>query len=167
MLVNNAGKSIRRSIFDSLDRPHDFERTIKLNYLVPVKLSLAFLPDILEKKGQIVNVSSITALLFPPAKWAAYYASKTAYAKWCMSVDAEIRRKGVRCIQIFFSLVQTRMIIPTKAYRKMPALSSKQAAIIIARSMIKNKSYQPWWSGFAKIFSYFFEKLLTRLSVKF
>ena len=33
MLVNNAGRSIRRSVMLSLDRFHDYERTIKLNYL--------------------------------------------------------------------------------------------------------------------------------------
>ena len=40
MLVNNAGRSIRRSVALSYDRFHDYERTIQLNYLGAVKLIL-------------------------------------------------------------------------------------------------------------------------------
>ena len=37
MLVNNAGRSIRRSIELSYDRFHDFERTMQLNYFGAVR----------------------------------------------------------------------------------------------------------------------------------
>src|SRR5829696_8874724 len=60
VLVNNAGRSIRRSVALSYDRIHDYERTIRLNYLGTVKLILGLLPHMREKKaGHIVNVSSI------------------------------------------------------------------------------------------------------------
>src|SRR3954454_9927273 len=40
MLVNNAGRSIRRSVKLAYERFHDFERTVGLNCLSPVKLML-------------------------------------------------------------------------------------------------------------------------------
>ena len=56
VLVNNAGRSIRRSIALSYDRPHDFERTMQLNYLGAVRLILKLLPVMRERKsGQIVK----------------------------------------------------------------------------------------------------------------
>ena len=44
VLVNNAGRSIRRSIALSYDRFHDFERTMQLNYFGAVRLILTLLP---------------------------------------------------------------------------------------------------------------------------
>ena len=43
MLVNNAGRSIRRSIALSYDRFHDFERTMQLNYFGAVKLIIGLM----------------------------------------------------------------------------------------------------------------------------
>ena len=58
MLVNNAGRSIRRSVALSYDRFHDYERTVHLNYLSPVKLMLGLLPHMRDQGGgHIVNVS--------------------------------------------------------------------------------------------------------------
>lgn len=43
-LVNNAGRSIRRSLDLSYDRFHDVERTMAINYFGPVRLTLGLLP---------------------------------------------------------------------------------------------------------------------------
>jgi len=60
VLVNNAGRSIRRSVEAAYDRFHDYERTMQLNYFGALKLILAFLPGMRErKKGHLINVSSI------------------------------------------------------------------------------------------------------------
>src|SRR5690348_7976069 len=57
MLVNNAGRSIRRSLELSYDRMHDFERTMAINYFGPVRLTLALLPSMRAQKfGHVVNV---------------------------------------------------------------------------------------------------------------
>ena len=78
VLVNNAGRSIRRSIALSYDRPHDFERTMQLNYLGAVRLILKLLPVMRERKsGQIINVSSIGVQTNMP-RFSAYVASKSA-----------------------------------------------------------------------------------------
>ena len=59
MLVNNAGRSIRRSIALSYDRFHDFERTIQLNYLGTIKLTMGLLPHMRER--QLAATSSTSA----------------------------------------------------------------------------------------------------------
>jgi short-subunit dehydrogenase len=60
MLINNAGRSIRRSLALSYDRIHDYQRTMQLNYLGAVQLILKFIPGMRERGfGQIINVSSV------------------------------------------------------------------------------------------------------------
>ena len=78
MLVNNAGRSIRRSIALSYDRFHDFERTMQLNYFGAVKLIIGLLAHMRERGcGHIVNISSIGVQTNPP-RFSAYVASKAA-----------------------------------------------------------------------------------------
>ena len=77
VFINNAGQSIRRSVMQSLERAHDYERTISLNYLAPVKLSLSLIPQLRTTHGQIINVSALNVLLPPMPQWSAYQASKT------------------------------------------------------------------------------------------
>jgi len=59
ILINNAGRSIRRSLELSYDRIHDYQRTMQLNYLGAVQLILKFIPGMRERGfGQIINISS-------------------------------------------------------------------------------------------------------------
>ncbi|EAP97842.1 hypothetical short chain dehydrogenase [Janibacter sp. HTCC2649] len=58
-LVNNAGRSIRRSLDLSYDRFHDVERTMAVNYFGAVGLTLAVLPAMRDQGfGHVVNVTS-------------------------------------------------------------------------------------------------------------
>lgn len=95
VIVSNAGKSIRRSIHDSLDRYHDFTRTMAINYFAPVRLLLSIIPLLEKNKGQIINVSTINALLLPIPYWAAYQASKGAFDTWFRSVAPELNAIGI------------------------------------------------------------------------
>ena len=64
VLVNNAGRSIRRSIALSYDRFHDFERTMQLNYFGPVRLILSLLPIMRQTspgRAQAAGTSSTSA----------------------------------------------------------------------------------------------------------
>ena len=85
VFVSNAGKSIRRSIYESLDRGHDFERTMAINYYVPVKICLALIPILERNSGHILNISAINVLIEPMPEWAAYQASKSAFDQWFRS----------------------------------------------------------------------------------
>lgn len=146
IVVSNAGKSIRRSIFDALDRMHDFTRTLNLNYVGPVQLLLGLIPTLVARQGQIINISAINVLLIPAPKWAAYQASKTAFDQWFRSVGLELNQRGVSTTSIYLPLVRTRMIAPTKAYDQMPAMEPEQVARLICRAMIsRRRTYAPWW----------------------
>ena len=146
IFVSNAGKSIRRSIFDSLDRPHDFTRTMNLNYFAPVSLLLGLIPNLVARRGQVINISAVNVLLIPAPKWAAYQASKTAFDQWFRCVSPELNARGVRTTSIYLPLVRTRMIEPTQAYQHLPAMQPEQVAQLICQAMLSRKqTYAPWW----------------------
>ena len=133
ILVNNAGRSIRRSIALSYDRPHDFERTIQLNYLGAVRLILKLLPVMRERKsGQIINVSSIGVQTNMP-RFSAYVASKSALDAFSRSIASEIIDDGVHITTINMPLVRTPMIAPTKMYDRFPTITPEEAADMISR----------------------------------
>lgn len=144
--ILNAGKSIRRSLFDSIDRFHDVSRTIQLNYLGHVQLLLPLIPILERRKGHIISVSAINVLLIPAPYWAVYQASKTAFDQWFRCAAPELNAHGIGTSTIYLPLVRTRMIEPTKAYRKMPALSPEAAAVLVCKAInTRWRRFAPWW----------------------
>ena len=136
VLVNNAGKSIRRSVNRSYDRFHDYQRTMQLNYFAPVKLSLALLPTMRERgSGHIVNISTIGLQMNTP-RFAAYLASKAALDAFSRSIGPEIIGDGVHITTVYMPLVRTPMIAPTKMYDRFPTMTPPEAADMICRAMI-------------------------------
>ena len=121
MLVNNAGRSIRRSIALSYDRMHDFERTIQLNYLGAIRLIIRLLPHMRERKtGHIVNVSSIGVQTNPP-RFSAYVASKAALDAFTRVVSSsETIGDGVTFTTIHMPLVQDADDRPDEDLRLVP-----------------------------------------------
>jgi NAD(P)-dependent dehydrogenase (short-subunit alcohol dehydrogenase family) len=137
VLVNNAGRSIRRSIALSYDRFHDFERTAQLNYLGAVKLILALLPHMRARKsGHIVNISSIGVQTSPP-RFSAYVASKAALDAFTRVVGSETIADRVTFTTIHMPLVRTPMIAPTKLYNSFPTISPDEAADLICDAIRK------------------------------
>jgi thioester reductase-like protein len=135
MLVNNAGRSIRRSIRLSEDRFHDFERTIQLNYFGAIKMIMALLPHWRERRsGHVVNVSSIGVQTNPP-RFSAYVASKAALDSWTRVVASEVVGDGITFTTIHMPLVRTPMIAPTKLYDHFPTISPDEAADLICEAM--------------------------------
>lgn len=152
IVVHNAGKSIRRSIYNSLDRMHDFERTMKVNYLGPVQLQLLLLPSMIKRgQGQIINVSTIGVRLPPAVLWAAYTASKAAFDSWMRSAAPELKSSGIYCSSIYLGLVHTAMSAPTKSYASLPGQTPDQAARVLCRAIVERpRSLGPWWLGPAR-----------------
>jgi NAD(P)-dependent dehydrogenase (short-subunit alcohol dehydrogenase family) len=135
VLVNNAGRSIRRSVALSYDRFHDFERTIKLNYLGTIKLIMGLLPHMRERRsGHVVNVSSIGVQTNPP-RFSAYVASKAALDAWTRVVGSESIGDNVHFTTIHMPLVRTPMIAPTKIYDSFPTISPDEAADLICEAI--------------------------------
>jgi NAD(P)-dependent dehydrogenase (short-subunit alcohol dehydrogenase family) len=136
VLVNNAGRSIRRSIALSYDRFHDFERTMQLNYFGAVKLILKLLPVMRERRsGQIINISSIGVQTNTP-RFSAYIASKAALDAFSRAVASEIVDDGVAITTIHMPLVRTPMISPTKLYDRFPTITPDEAADMICEAII-------------------------------
>ncbi|MEA2169896.1 MAG: hypothetical protein QOF76_3196 [Solirubrobacteraceae bacterium] len=131
VLVNNAGRSIRRSVELSYDRFHDYERTMQLNYFAALRLILRFLPGMRERKsGQVINISSIGVQTRPP-RFGAYIASKAALDTLCDSLQAETHDDNVRFTTIYMALVRTPMIAPTTMYDRFPTLTPDQAGEVV------------------------------------
>jgi short-subunit dehydrogenase len=131
VLINNAGRSIRRSIERSYDRMHDFRRTMELNYFGAVKLILRVLPVMRERhSGQIINVSSLGVQTNTP-RFSAYVASKAALDAFSRSIASEIVGDGVHITTVYMPLVRTAMIEPTGLYRRFPAIEPVEAAEMI------------------------------------
>src|SRR3954451_24720351 len=141
MLINNAGRSIRRSIALSHDRFHDFERTVQLNYLGTIKLTMGLLPHMRERgSGHVVNVSSIGAQTNPP-RFSAYVASKAALDAWTRVVSSEVIGDGVTFTTIHMPLVRTPMIAPTKMYDSFPTITPDEAGDLVCEA-IRSKPKQ-------------------------
>ena len=129
ILVNNAGRSIRRPLADSLDRWHDVERTMTLNYYSPLRLIRGLAPGMIERgDGHIINVATWGVLSEASPLFGVYNASKAALSAVSRVIDTEWSRNGVHSTTLYYPLVSTPMITPTKAYRGVPALSTREAA---------------------------------------
>ncbi len=133
-LVNNAGRSIRRSIDLSYDRFHDFERTMQLNYFAVIRLTMALMPSLLERGGHVVNISSIGVLSNAP-RFSAYVASKAAMEAWTRCAGAEYADRGVTFTIVNMPLVRTPMIAPTRIYEQMPVATPDEAADMVAEAI--------------------------------
>ncbi|WP_028838341.1 SDR family oxidoreductase [Thermomonas fusca] len=140
VLVNNAGRSIRRSIEASYDRFHDFERTMQLNYFGSIRLIMGFMPSMTQRrKGHIINISSIGVLASSP-RFAAYVASKAALDAFSRCAQGELSGKGISFTTINMPLVKTPMIAPTKMYDSVPTLTSDEAADLVVKGIIERPS---------------------------
>ena len=137
VLVNNAGRSIRRSVELSYDRFHDFQRTMQLNYFGALKLILTLLPRMRERKsGHIINISSIGVQTNAP-RFSAYVASKAALDAFSRTISSEVVDDGVDITAVYMPLVRTPMIAPTKMYDAFPTIGPEEAAEMITDAMIR------------------------------
>jgi len=136
VLVNNAGRSIRRGIESSFERFHDLERTMQLNYFGAVRVTMGLLPKMIERRrGHIVNISSIGVLTNAP-RFSAYVASKAALDAWARCAASEFADVGVTFTTINMPLVRTPMIAPTRLYQNVPTLSPEEAADLVIQAIV-------------------------------
>ncbi|ORB63623.1 short-chain dehydrogenase [Mycolicibacterium tusciae] len=138
ILINNAARSIRRPLLESLDRWHDVERTISLNYYAPLRLIGGLAPGMVERgDGHIINISSWRVMPESSPFFGVYNASKAALSAVSRVIDNELAESGVQSTTIYYPLVATPMIAPTRAYDGLAALSADEAAewmVVAART---------------------------------
>jgi short-subunit dehydrogenase len=107
LLVNNAGIPKRRHVA-ALDMA-TVESVMALNYLSPVRLTLALLPHMLERgSGRIVNVSSVAAPLSSPGE-SAYDASKAAIAVFSEAMAVDLWDNGITVTVVYPGVVDTEL----------------------------------------------------------
>ncbi len=136
VLVNNAGRSIRRAIENSFERFHDYERTMQLNFFGCLKVTMTVLPGMIQqKRGHILNISSIGVLTNAP-RFSAYVASKSALDAWTRCAASEFADRGIHFTTINMPLVKTPMIAPTKLYDQVPTLTPEEAAGLVCDAII-------------------------------
>ncbi len=139
VLVNNAGRSIRRGIASAYDRFHDYERTMQLNYFGALRLILRLLPHFEARhSGHVINISSIGVLTNAP-RFSAYVASKAALDSFSRCAASEFSDQGIHFTTINMPLVRTPMIAPTKIYDHVPTISPEDAADMICDAIISRK----------------------------
>jgi short-subunit dehydrogenase len=144
VLINNAGRSIRRSLELSYDRMHDYQRTMQLNYFAPVQLMLKVLPGMRERGfGHVINVSTVGVQTRVP-RFGAYIASKAALDTLCDAWQAETHTDDVAFTTIHMALVRTPMISATTIYDRFPTLTPEEAADVLCHAIIhRPRRYSP------------------------
>lgn len=139
VLIHNAARSIRRPIARSLDRFHDFERTMHLNYFAPVRLTLGLLPALRDRRGSVSLVLSM-GVLIPGPYFAAYLASKAALDAFGDSLAAEFLHEGLHVSSVYLPLVRTEMMAPTKEYAgRSDVMSVRRAARLVLRGIVERE----------------------------
>ena len=105
VLVNNAGIPKRRNV-RVLDAA-TVDTVMQVNFLGPTRLTLALLPQMLERgAGRIVNVSSVAATLSSPGE-AAYDASKSALAVFSEAMAIDLWDTGIKVLIVYPGVVDT------------------------------------------------------------
>ncbi len=136
-LVNNAGRSIRRSVVNSTDRMHDYERVMAVNYFGAVRMVLALLPHWRERRfGHVVNVSSAGVQARNP-KYSSYLPSKAALDAFADVVASETLSDQITFTNIHMPLVRTPMIAPSHRLNAVPAISPERAAAMVVRGLVE------------------------------
>ncbi len=107
VLINNAGVQIVRATPGS--DPAAGEQLLKLNVFTPMRLALAVLPSMLERKrGTIVNVASLAGLMPTPSMFY-YNASKGGLGAASEGLRGELRKTGVNVVTVYPGPVVTPM----------------------------------------------------------
>lgn len=140
ILINNAGRSIRRTLRDTVDRMHDYERVMQLNFFGAVLLT-APLVDRMRRSGSgghVINVSTLGTQLAGTQRFAAYMASKGALDQFAGSVAPETLADGVRWTTVHMPLVQTEMIEPAQhAWNSYPKLSLDTGVSMVLDAVVR------------------------------
>lgn len=104
ILINNAGLVIGNDVPDT---PwSEVVRLMEVNYLSPVRLTLAALPAMVARgSGRVVSISSMAARMSTPGE-APYSASKAALSAYIEALAAEMWESPVRFMLVYPALIE-------------------------------------------------------------
>ncbi|MCA0207032.1 SDR family NAD(P)-dependent oxidoreductase [Pararhodobacter sp.] len=113
ILVNNAG-IIRRTLPDAESFAQDWDAVIRVNATGTMQMIRAFLPQLRQTKGRIVNLGSIMSVTAGPGL-AAYAASKGAVLQLTKVLAHDLAPDGIRVNAIAPGVIETPMTEVTRA----------------------------------------------------
>ena len=139
VLVHNAARSIRRPAVDALDRFHDYQRTMALNYFSPVRLTLRLLPS-LQARGGTISLVVTMGVLIPGPYFGAYQASKAALDTFGDSLASEMHHDGIHVSSVYLPLVETEMMAPTEEYAgRVDMMTPERAAHMVLDGVVDRR----------------------------
>jgi NAD(P)-dependent dehydrogenase (short-subunit alcohol dehydrogenase family) len=104
VLINNAGIAI----YDDLSHPEVIEQHMAVNVFGTLKVTRAFLPQLVRAKGAIVNNLSLAAIASLPMI-PAYSISKAAGSNMTQSLRTLLKSQGVTVHGVFLGPIDTDM----------------------------------------------------------
>lgn len=122
-VIANAGIAIGGPT--RLADPEAFERVIEINLLGVYRTVHACLPQIVERQGYVLVVSSMAAIFHAPGM-AAYSASKAGVEAFADSLRGELAHHGARVGVGYFSWIDTEMV---RGADRHPALGGMRAKL--------------------------------------
>jgi short-subunit dehydrogenase len=154
ILVNNAGIPKRRHV-TKLDMK-TVDEVMAINYSSPVRLTLALLPQMLERDaGLIVNVASVAATLSSPGE-SAYDASKAALAVFSEAMAIDLWETGVEVMVVYPGLFDTELFSlpdndpPVVGLEPQPVSELVEAVMEGIRSGARQVYAPSWFEEIAK-----------------
>jgi NAD(P)-dependent dehydrogenase (short-subunit alcohol dehydrogenase family) len=112
ILINNAG-IIRRTPVGSESFEADWAQVVAINATGPMLMVRAFLPQLRQTKGRIVNLGSIMSVLGGPGL-VAYAASKGAILQMTRALAHDLSPDGIRVNAIAPGVIETPMTVATR-----------------------------------------------------
>ena len=92
-----------------LSDPRSYDRVIEVNLLGSVRTVRAFLPQVIETRGYVLQVASLAALV-PVAMMTAYCASKSGAEAFALGLRGEVKHHGVRVGVAYLTWTDTDMV---------------------------------------------------------
>ena len=89
--------------------PDAFEAVLRVNLIGSYRTIQATLPHVIERRGYVLQVASVAAVVHTPGM-AAYSASKAAVEALADSLRGEVKHLGVDVGQAYFSWIATDMV---------------------------------------------------------
>jgi short-subunit dehydrogenase len=81
---------------------------MRINYVSPVRLTLALFDEILARAGRLVFISSVAGRLSPPAE-SSYAASKAALSAWAECMQVDLRDTNVKVHVVYPGIIDTEL----------------------------------------------------------
>lgn len=175
ILVNNAGVGLYASVAEMAWA--DFEQMWKVNFFGVVRCIREALPDLRERRGMVVNISSVAGKLAIPYL-TGYCASKFALNAFSTGLRMELAQAGVRVVVVCPGTVRTpfhqsafrsNRLPEVFAQRSRGGISAERVAAATLRAVVRGRRevVVPWRLrlavGFRNLLPAFADGVLQRM----